>query len=96
MCQFPRLRINCLETYKRIVRNATESPLLRLPPATSNQIWREVSGDRLVHISCYLPGENNDITGDGDQNTAEKEPMEKWTRLVCKLETRDTNMIKTC
>ncbi|KAL8916170.1 MAG: hypothetical protein Q9208_008671 [Pyrenodesmia sp. 3 TL-2023] len=33
-----------------IVRNASESPLLRLPLEIRNKIWNEVLGDRLVHI----------------------------------------------
>lgn len=42
-------------------RNATESPLLRLPPEISNLIWTYVLGGQTLHIGLKLNRSNDDL-----------------------------------
>lgn len=44
-----------------IARNASDSPLLRLPFEIRNKIWIEVLGERLIHLDC-----RPDIESDSD------------------------------
>lgn len=37
-------------TKAKTARNSTESPLFRLPPEIRNRIWRELLGDKVLHI----------------------------------------------
>jgi len=46
--------------------NASSSPLLRLPPEIRNRIWRQVLGDRMIHIlyhddDALYYGKNDDM-----------------------------------
>lgn len=65
-----------------IKRNATTSPLLRLPPELRDRVWREVLGERLVHLKYeYI---DDDLTFEEHDDlyymTYSRSP---WRHIVC-------------
>lgn len=52
-CEFPesrRLNARLMLTVPRYDKNATDSPLLRLPPELRNRIWSLVLGGKTIHV----------------------------------------------
>ncbi|KAL8787814.1 MAG: hypothetical protein Q9213_002001 [Squamulea squamosa] len=64
-----------------IVRNASTSPLLRLPPELRNRIWTEVLGKRLIHLSHIRSDNSSDDESSGDDHNFYG--RRQWTHLVC-------------
>lgn len=80
-----RLQPSVVLTFKNnsVARNASCSPLLRMPLEIRNKMWALVLGDRLIHLQ-YL-----------DMNSASKGQDEKkqcWSNIVCKRDCPENEM----
>lgn len=70
-----------LLTCSRVCRNAAESPLLRLPAEIRNQIWREVLGDRSIHLQHTSPAKPG--TTVSRWTGLRKQTALGWRHLIC-------------
>ncbi|KAL9581438.1 MAG: hypothetical protein Q9212_003902 [Teloschistes hypoglaucus] len=71
-----------LRSKPSIVRNASTSPLLRLPPEIRNQIWTEVLGRRLIHLEYDCEPDDDELTWKHqvcEDDAPEDQPGEKCT-----------------
>lgn len=68
--------------YRSIVRNASTSPLLRLPPEIRNKIWAEVLRCRLIHLEYDCGPDDDELTWKHqvcEDDGPEDQPGEKVT-----------------
>ncbi|KAI4250324.1 MAG: hypothetical protein LQ352_005377 [Teloschistes flavicans] len=72
-----------------ITRNATDSPLLRLPLEIRNKIWTEVLGDRLVHIDYYEDDSSFDSDGNFSINKDIPYNESAWRHVICRDDRRE-------
>ncbi|KAL8888449.1 MAG: hypothetical protein Q9215_004127 [Flavoplaca cf. flavocitrina] len=65
-----------------MVRNATTSPLLRLPPEIREKIWTEVLGGRLIHLDYNYFDDELDFD-DSDRLYEWSFNRSPWRHIVC-------------
>lgn len=77
-----------------IARNASESPLLALPPEIRERIYRWLLGDRLIHVIYRfgpgeeLPYEDNEMLYQSTYGTS------GWCHLVCEEDCPEGQVVK--
>ncbi|CAD6571180.1 MAG: hypothetical protein ASARMPREDX12_004156 [Alectoria sarmentosa] len=83
-----RLLLSLVLTFNHnsITRNASCSPLLRLPLEVRDKIWTALLGDRLIHLE-YL---NMKPASTGDKE------RQNWRHVVCKHNCPEKEVVKEC
>ncbi|KAL8833126.1 MAG: hypothetical protein Q9170_004484 [Blastenia crenularia] len=66
-----------------VKRNATSSPLLRLPIEIRNKIWTEVLGGRLIHVAYFL-AHTKDFEANERRFLLSGHGRSAWRHTVCR------------